>query len=94
MFWIVAEGNRKPEPDEMDPAKLAQLLEIELMQKRAAWQRSRSGIRNLRVLSFLFLFLVIIGALAAFYLLFTPERVSELKAGHDASPTPSATVSR
>lgn len=74
------DGDRKPEPDTPDPAKIAQLLEIELMQKRAAWQQAKGRRSNLRALSFLFLFLIIAAALVAFFLFFSPERVSELKA--------------
>ena len=83
------EGNPKPEPGEVDPAKLAQLLELELMQKRAAWQRSKSSMHQLRILSFFFLFLVIAGALVAFFFLFSPSRVSDLRSARDAAPTPS-----
>jgi len=91
MFWIMPEGNRKPDPAENDPAALAKLLELELMQKRAAWQRSRSNLRSLRVLSFFFLFLIILGALLAFFFLFSPERVQEMKSTEPStiSPAPS-----
>jgi hypothetical protein len=90
MFWIMPEGNRKPDPNEPDPAALAKLLELELIQKRAAWQRSRSNLRSLRVLSFFFLFLVILGALLAFFFLFSPDRVQEMKSEQpsSAAPTP------
>jgi hypothetical protein len=95
MFSIMPEGNRNPEADETDPAKLAKFLEAELMMKRAAWQRSRGSLKNLRVLSFFFLFLIVIAAGLAFYLLFSPERVGELRAARDAhvSPTPAASAS-
>ena len=63
------EGNRNPDPNQVDPEQLAKLLEIELMQKRAAWQRTNASRKNLRTLSFLFLFIVIAGAMIAFYLL-------------------------
>lgn len=88
------EGNRKPGPDSTDPAKLAQLLEMELMAKRAAWERSRTSLRNLRALSFFFLFLIIAGALFAFFFFFSPDRVEELRSIHAAaSPTPTASAS-
>ena len=57
----------KPEPSEIDPEKLSKLLEIELMQKRATWQRTAAHRRSLRAVAFLFLFLVIVGAVAAYY---------------------------
>lgn len=78
---------------ETDPAKLAQLLEIELMQKRAEWQRSKTRRGSLRALSFLFLFLIIAAAAVAFFLFLSPERVDQLRAtGHSSTPTPSASV--
>ena len=93
MFWIMAESNRKPEPRETDPAKLAEQLEIELILKRASWQQAKERRGNLRALSFAFLFLVIIGALFGFYYFATSEQVQELKAEAaaraEASPSPS-----
>jgi type VI protein secretion system component VasF len=88
MFWPMADGDSKRERTETDPARLAQLLEIELMQKRAAWQQAKARRGSLRTMSFLFLFLVIVAALVAFYLFFSPERVSELRsnAPHAGSP--------
>ncbi len=82
----MADINRNP--DERDPEQLAKLLELELMQKRAGWQRNKERHGALRAVSFLFLFLVIVGALVAFYFLFSPDRVNELKATHGASPSP------
>lgn len=57
----------KPEPPEIDPDKLSKLLEIELLQKRAAWQRAADQRKSFRVIAFLFLFVVILGALAAYF---------------------------
>ena len=57
----------KSEPSEIDPAKLSKLLEIELMQKRAKWQRVAAQRRTFRVLAVLFLLLVIAGAIAAYF---------------------------
>jgi hypothetical protein len=48
---------------------LAKALELELMGKRAAWQRASARRGQWRALSFLFLFLVIIGALVAYFYL-------------------------
>ncbi|MDQ3626251.1 MAG: hypothetical protein M3372_03890 [Verrucomicrobiota bacterium] len=85
------DGDGKPEPPQIDPAKLEQLLEIELMQKRAAWQQAKAKRGNLRALSFMFLFLVIIGALLAFFFVFSSGTLSELRPGRsDGSPTPTA----
>lgn len=57
----------KSEPSEIDPEKLSKLLEIELVQKRAAWQRTAENRRGIRAMAFLFLFIVILGAIAAYF---------------------------
>ena len=87
------EGNGKPESRETDPAKLAQLLEIELMQKRAAWQQAKARRKGLRTFSFFFLFVVIIAGLFGFFVLLSPDRVGELRSEapeseEAATPTP------
>lgn len=64
----------KPEPSETDPEVLARLLEIELMQKRAAWQRATAQRNTVRALAFLFLFVVIAGAIAAYFFFFADSR--------------------
>ena len=52
-----------------DPEALAKALEMELMLKRAAWQRTRSRRGTWRALSFLFLLLVLVAAIAAWFYL-------------------------
>jgi hypothetical protein len=47
--------------------KLFQMLDVKLGQERREWQRTKSQIRVVRALSFLFLFVLIIGAIVAFY---------------------------
>ena len=84
------DGNRKPEGEEIDPAQLEQMLQIELMQKRAAWQQARAKRNGLRALSFFFLFLVVIAALVGFFVFFSPERVDELKSLGTSEVQPSA----
>lgn len=88
----MTEGDGKPQPEAPDPAKLAQLLEIELMQKRAAWQQARARRRSIRALSFLFLFIVIALALVGFFVFFSGDRVTELRSNsaHSTSPSPAA----
>jgi hypothetical protein len=56
----------KSEPSKLNPEQLSKLLEIELMQKRAGWQRSAAQRRTVRALAFLFLLVVIGGAIAAY----------------------------
>ncbi len=76
------------ETKETDPEKLAKLLEIELMQKRAGWQAAKARRGGVRALSFIFLFLVIVGALVAAYFLLSPEHVEELRNNAAVSPSP------
>jgi hypothetical protein len=62
-------------------------LETEFAVKRAEWQRNREKFRLLRLLSFSFLSLVIIGGLIAFSIIFT--RVNEIRdERHALSPSP------
>ncbi len=82
----------KHNPEETDPEKLAQLLELELMQKRAGWQKKKAHLGSLRALSFLFLFVVIAAALVGFFLFFNPDRVREMRSSSTDSVTPSPTA--
>jgi hypothetical protein len=77
----------KSEPSKNDPEQLSRLLELELMQKRAAWKHTSARHNKLRTASFAFLFILIVGSLFAFYLLFS--RVNEQRANQRPSPTPS-----
>ena len=69
----------KPQPSDTDPEKLARLLEIELMQKRVAWQRAGERRNVYRLYALLFLVLVIAGAIAAYFFLVggMPDRAPE-----------------
>jgi hypothetical protein len=89
------DGNRKPGSDTPDPEKLAKLLEIELMQKRAGWQQAKERRGAVRAASFFFLFVIIAGALVAWWLFFSPDRVQELKQAHPQpnESTPATTAS-
>jgi hypothetical protein len=64
----------KPEPSEIDPEKLSKLLELELLQKRAGWQRAAARRTTLRTFAFLFLLIVIGGALAAYFFVIAGRR--------------------
>ena len=57
----------EPEPSAADPEALAKALELELIMKRASWQKMRARRGTWRALSFLFLFLVLVGALLAYF---------------------------
>ncbi len=85
----MAADDRKREGSDADPERLAQLLELELIQKRAAWQQAAARRGSLRVLSFLFLFIVIVGALIAFFVFFSSDSVTEVRLNSpNASPAP------
>ena len=81
-------GNGKPEP--VDPEHMLRMLEVEMMQQRALRQQASARRSSLRTLSFLFLFLVILGAAGAAYFAFTSGRVDDLRARSNSasSPTP------
>jgi hypothetical protein len=57
----------KSEPTVADPEALALALEMELMAKRAAWQKSRAKRGIWRAFSIIFLLLVVLGALFAYF---------------------------
>ena len=82
----------KHNPEETDPEKVAQLLDLELMQKRAEWQQKKARRGGLRALSFLFLFIVIAAALVGFFLFFDTERGREIQSSATAIATPSPTA--
>ena len=86
-------GDGKPEP--VDPEHMLRMLEVEMIQQRALRKQASARRSSLRALSFLFLFLVILGAALAAYFAFTSGRVDDLRARSNvaASPTP-AVVNR
>ena len=65
LFSLKTDTNSKQETE-----KLFQMLEVKLGEERVVWQKSKSQMRVFRSASFVFLFLLIIGALAAFYFIF------------------------
>jgi hypothetical protein len=84
-------GNGKNEPT--DPEKLLRLLELELVRQRVARQRARPPFRGFRLVSFIFLFAVIVGALLAFYYVFISGGLNEFRSRNERpSPTPTARV--
>jgi hypothetical protein len=66
---------------------LARSLELELAQKRLHWQRDREKYRTLRVLSFGFLFVIILAGLIAFFFFFS--RTNEMREQR-LQPSPAA----
>lgn len=85
---MTPDGNRQPDPRETDPEKLAKLLEIELMQKRASWQQAKARHSTLRTMSFLFLFLVIVAAFVAIYFVMSSGGLPAPNKGTPQSESP------
>jgi hypothetical protein len=73
-----------PEEKDTSAEAMARALELELAQKRLHWRRGREKYRTLRVLSFGFLFIVILVGLIAFFFFFS--RTNEMR---EQPPQPS-----
>lgn len=86
----MSDTDRKPESNAPDPDAVMKLIEIELIQKRAAWQRARANRGPLRALAFLFLFIVVAGTLLAYFYFFSNGSIQELSKQPAHSPTPTA----
>jgi hypothetical protein len=82
-------GDGKHEP--ADPENTVRLLELELMRQRVARQQAGSPYRGLRIVSFLFLFAVIVGALLAFYYVFYAGGLDVFRSRNEPQPSSSAT---
>ena len=61
----------KPETIKQDPEALLRLLDLELKQRRVAWQRAASRHRNSRMISLFSIFVVIVAGLIALFFLFS-----------------------
>ena len=57
----------EPEPSPADPEALTRGLELELITKRASWQKMRARRSTWRVLSLLFLFVMLVAALLVYF---------------------------
>ena len=57
----------EPEPSPADPEALTRGLELELITKRVSWHKMRARRSTWRALSLLFLFVVLVGALLAYF---------------------------
>ena len=75
---MIPDAAGKPNPNESDPEKLERLLELELVRKRAEWKETGKRYSAFRLVSFVFLFLLIAGTLVAAFFVFS--RVSEERA--------------
>jgi hypothetical protein len=85
---MIQNDSGKPELTENDPEGLSRLLEAELAEKRTAWKQATARYHAVRSLSFFFLFVVIAGALFAFFIIFS--RVSEQRASQRPAPAAGA----
>ena len=79
-------GDRKPEP--VDPEHLLRMLDLEMIQQRAIWKQASARRSSLRALSFLFLFIVILGALLAAYFAYSTGVFDDRQIRKNAAPTP------
>ena len=80
----------KQEP--ANPEDTVRMLELELMQQHAARQQAGAPYRGLRAASFIFLFVIILGTLLAFYYFFYLGGLDQVRASKSQEPTPSATT--
>ena len=83
---MISDGNGKPES--RDPEQMMKMLEIELAQKRAEFTKTSEHYRGLRTASFLFLALVIMGAVLVFFFFILP-RLGGLQ---QVSPAPASSA--
>ncbi len=88
---MIPDTDGKGESAKSDPGQLARVLELELIQKRAAWQRANERSRTIRTLSILFLVIVIVGSLVAFFLVFSSFREQR---GNQPGATPASVPDR
>jgi hypothetical protein len=80
------EADGKPQSRGNDPEQIARALEMELIQKRAAWKQASARHRQIRIASFVLLFIVILGALFAFLML--SLRINEERGNRHGTPAP------
>jgi hypothetical protein len=83
-------GNGKPEP--IDPEHLLRMLDVEMIQQRAIWKQAAARRKSLRAVSFLFLFIVMLGALLAAYFAFSFGWMDDRPARHNTAPSPTPDV--
>jgi hypothetical protein len=80
-----APGDQTPTPKE-DPEAMARALELELTSRRAHWQKAKERRQSWRVLSILFLLLILLGGLVAYFYL-VPELSREQKSSPSVEQT-------
>jgi hypothetical protein len=75
----------KPEMIEQDPEALLRLLDLELRQKRALWQKAAVRHRTSRMVGFFSIFVVIAGALVALFFLFSQANEEKINSRNPAT---------
>jgi hypothetical protein len=76
------------DPKAKEIEDLSRLLELELIQKRAAWKQAGERARSIRATGFVFLFVLIVACLVGGYFVFI--RVNEQR----ANPPPASAIGR
>ncbi len=89
---MIPDGDGKPESGPIDPEQLTRLLDIELAQKRATWAEAAASYHRIRSISLLFLAIVIIGSLLAFFFMYT--RLTQERPNPGARPASTSSPSR
>lgn len=73
------------EPVGSDAEQVSRLLELELIQKRAAWKQAKERKKSVRSLAVLFVFLLFVGCLLGLFFAF--NRVNEERQSRPAATT-------
>ena len=84
---MIPDGDGKSESSKVDPDQIARMLELEMAQKRAEWIAASARHHTIRTISIVFLAIVVMGALLAFFLMFTQLSQQHPGGGTRAQPT-------
>ena len=78
-------------PESIDPETAIRLLELELMQKRAARQKKAASYNGFRMASFMFLVVIVLAAALAFYYVFFLGGLDRARGRRSQETNPNAT---
>jgi len=78
-------------PESIDPETAIRLLELELMQERAARQKKAASYNGLRIASFMFLVIIVLAAALAFYYVFFLGGLDRARGRRSQETNPNAT---
>lgn len=85
---MIPDGDGKSESSKIDSEELTRMIELEMAQQRAGWAAAEARHRRIRTISFLFLALVVMGAMFAFFYFFTQVAQEHPGAGSQPTATP------